>query len=98
MIIFPDDYSYIGGLEVIAGSGLSMPEDISVAGYDGINMAKIMKLTTYEQNTQEFGQITARKLLQMINELELPPERVIVSGKLLEGKTIKRLHKKSHSN
>ena len=91
MIIFPDDYSYIGGLEAITSNGLSVPEDISAAGYDGINMAKIMNLTTYEQNTKELGAIAARKLLQMINEPELPPERVIVYGKLLEGKTIKKI-------
>ncbi len=91
MIIFPDDYSYIGGLEAITSNGLSVPEDISAAGYDGINMAKIMNLTTYEQNTKELGAIAARKLLQMINEPELPPERVIVYGKLLEGRTIKKI-------
>ena len=93
LIIFPDDYSYIGGMEVINSRGLSVPNDISAAGYDGINMAKIMNLTTYEQNTQEIGQLAVRKLLQLINEPDLPPERVIVSGKLIYGKTIKDLKK-----
>jgi len=91
LIIFPDDYSYIGGMETIALRGLNIPEDVSAVGYDGINMAKIMNLTTYEQNTAELGQLAARKLLQMINEPQLPPERVIVYGKLLEGKTVKKI-------
>lgn len=90
-IIFPDDYSYVGGLEEINSRGLSIPNDISAAGYDGINMAKIMGLTTYEQNTKELGQLAARKLLQLINEPELPPERVIVTGKMIEGKTVRKL-------
>ena len=91
LIIFPDDYSYIGGMEAITSHGLSIPEDVSAVGYDGINMAKIMNLTTYEQNTTELGQLAARKLLQMINEPDLPPERVIVYGKLLEGITVKKI-------
>ncbi|MBQ6478995.1 MAG: LacI family DNA-binding transcriptional regulator [Erysipelotrichaceae bacterium] len=90
-IIFPDDYSYIGGMEEITSRGLNIPNDISAVGYDGINMAKIMGLTTYEQNTQELGQLAVRKLLQLINEPELPPERVIVSGRMLEGKSVNQV-------
>ena len=92
MIIFPDDYSYIGGLNAIVARGLSVPDDISVAGYDGINMAKIMNLTTYEQNTRELGQMAVRKLLQLINEPDLPVERVIVSGKMIYGNTVKDIN------
>ncbi|MBQ6334781.1 MAG: LacI family DNA-binding transcriptional regulator [Erysipelotrichaceae bacterium] len=91
MIIFPDDYSYIGGMEAINSRGLNVPDDISAAGYDGINMAKIMNLTTYEQDTTQLGQLAARKLLQLINEPDLPAERVIVSGKMIEGKTVKKI-------
>lgn len=90
-IIFPDDYSFVGGQEEIGKRGLSIPNDISAVGYDGINMAKIMRLTTYEQNTLELGQLAARKLLQLINEPDLPPERVIVSGKMIEGITVRKL-------
>ena len=90
-IIFPDDYSYIGGLDEIGSRGMNIPADISAVGYDGINMAKIMKLTTYEQNTTELGQLAARKLLQLINEPDLPPETVVVSGRMIEGRTVKKL-------
>ena len=91
MIIFPDDYSYIGGLETLNSKGLNVPNDISAAGYDGINMAKIMNLTTYEQDTGELGRLAVRKLLQLINEPEQPAERVIVPGRLLEGQTVKKI-------
>ena len=55
-------------------------------------MAKIMRLTTYEQNTKQLGELASRKLLQLINEPDLPPERVIVSGKMLIGTTVKNLN------
>ena len=92
MIIFPDDYSYIGGLDAINSSGLSIPDDISAAGYDGINLAKIMNITTYEQNTLELGRIAVRKLLQLINVPDLPVERVIISGNMIYGKTVKDIN------
>ena len=92
-IIFPDDYSSIGGQEEIAGRGLTIPGNISAVGYDGINMARITKLTTYEQNTKELGQLTVRKLLQLINEPDLPPETAVVSGRMLEGRTVRDLNK-----
>ena len=33
-ILYPDDYTAIGGIAVIREAGLSIPSDISVAGYD----------------------------------------------------------------
>ncbi len=92
LIIFPDDYSYIGGMEAINARGMSVPNDVSAVGYDGINMAKIMNVTTYEQDTEALGSMAVRKLLQMINQPELPPEHVIISGQMLEGSTVKRLN------
>ena len=92
LIIYPDDYSYIGGLEVLNQNNLNVPEDISAIGYDGINMAKIMGTTTYEQNTTMLGKTMARKLVQMINDPQLPVEHTIVSGKMLEGHTVKDIN------
>lgn len=92
LIVFPDDYSFIGGKDTINSRGMSIPNDISAIGYDGINMAKIMNITTYEQDTTSLGQLAARKLLQMINEPELPPEHVIISGKMLKGATVKDIN------
>ena len=37
-ILYPDDYTAIGGIAVIREAGLSIPSDISVAGYDGISL------------------------------------------------------------
>ena len=37
-ILYPDDYTAIGGIAVIREAGLSIPSDISVADYDGISL------------------------------------------------------------
>ena len=48
--------------------GKRVPEDISIAGYDGITIAKILepKLTTLCQDTVAIGRIAAEKLIDLI--------------------------------
>ena len=93
-IFFPDDYAYIGGAKAIQEAGLSIPGDISVVGYDGIHMAKIVspRLTTWEQNTEELGKIAADKLIERIEKPRSAlPEHIVVHGHLLEGETVRQL-------
>lgn len=89
-IIFPDDFSYIGGLNVLNEKGLRVPEDISVAGYDGIHLAKVLNLTTYSQNTEQIGKIAAERLISLIEHPKTTLiDRIMVPGELLEGTTVK---------
>ena len=93
-IFFPDDYAYIGGIKAISEAGLRIPDDISVVGYDGIHMAKVMspRLTTWEQNTADLGRIAADKMIERIEKPRTAvPEHIIVQGRLLEGETIRQL-------
>ncbi len=93
-ILFSDDYSYIGGINAIHEAGLRVPEDISIVGYDGIHMAKMVspKLTTWQQNTPEIGRIAAEQLIERIEHPRTtPPKHITVQGKLLEGETVRQL-------
>ena len=51
-IMYPDDFSYIGGMNALEKLGLSIPGDVSVAGYDGVYLSQVLRprLTTYKQN------------------------------------------------
>ena len=93
-IIFPDDYAYIGGINAIYEAELRVPEDISVVGYDGIHMARMVspKLTTWHQNTTELGRIAAAKLIERIEHPRTSlPEHIVIHGQLLEGESVRRL-------
>ncbi len=63
-IVYPDDFSCIGGINVIRSKGLSIPNDISVAGYDGQRIAHVIepKITTYRQNTEQIGKSRSSKV------------------------------------
>lgn len=90
-ILFPDDYAAYGGINVIKAAGLRIPEDISVAGYDGITLAKMIepKLTTIEQDTKTLGMLAAKKLISLIEKpKETDIEIIMVEGHLLKGETV----------
>ena len=93
-IIYPDDFSCVGGLNTIESKGLSVPEDISVVGYDGQRIAQVIepRLTTYKQNTEELGRMAARKLIEVIEQPgRTLIERLVVQGELVHGQSVKRL-------
>ncbi len=93
-IIFPDDFSCIGGINAIKEMSLRIPEDVSVAGYDGITLSQVLepKLTTLQQDTRAMGRSAAQKLIGLIeNPKAALIERVVVEGKVLPGSSVGRL-------
>lgn len=93
-IIYPDDYSFMGGMTEIEKHGLKIPKDISVVGYDGIYLSRILRpsLTTYVQNSEEIGMQAAFKLVDQIeNALDFKPEVITINGKLQKGYTVKEI-------
>lgn len=94
-ILYPDDYSAIGGLNAIEEAGLTVPDDISVVGYDGLYVSQIIhpKLTTYEQNCEEIGRVAAKSLIKLIRDQKSTLiERILVPGKIIEGGSVKKLN------
>ncbi len=96
VIIYPDDYSLLGGITEIEKQGLKIPEDISIVGYDGIKLSRLLRpiLTTFVQDSAEIGRRSTKKLVETIeNPHTVLPERIIVTGFLQEGKTVKNINK-----
>lgn len=93
-IMYPDDYSYIGGMNQLEKMGYSIPDDVSVVGYDGINLSQVLrpKLTTYYQDAEKIGKESARKLVETIeNPKTSIPEQIMVTGRLIEGKSVRQI-------
>jgi LacI family transcriptional regulator len=96
-IIYPDDYSYMGGATEIEKHGLKIPDDISVVGYDGIFLSRILRpvLTTYKQNSIEIGVTAVQKLVAQIEKPKsFVKKPVMISGKLQKGQTVKDINTK----
>ena len=94
VIMYPDDYSLLGGVTEIEKHGLRIPEDISIVGYDGIKLSRLIRpiITTYVQNSAEIGVRATKKLVDLIeNPKTTIPDRTLVIGGLQEGSTVKKI-------
>lgn len=93
-ILYPDDFAAFGGINAIRENGLRIPEDVSVAGYDGIRAARHLepKLTTVRQDTERIGSIAATQLINLIDKPKTTiVEQIIVPGRVEEGKSVARI-------
>lgn len=94
-IIYPDDFASFGGMNAIRERGLSIPGDISIAGYDGIRIGRHIKpeLTTLRQDTEALGKAAAEKLVALIERPKTTLiENVVVDGSVYEGGTVKDIN------
>jgi LacI family transcriptional regulator len=71
-IFAASDTQAIGALEALRGRGLRVPQDIAVVGYDDIEVAEYLGLTTIRQPLFETGTKGVELLLETIDD---PSER-----------------------
>ena len=92
-IMYPDDYAAVGGMNEIRERGLRIPEDISITGYDGIDLVLMMepKLTTLCQDTRKIGRMAAEKLISLIEHPKTTlVDKFSVDGVLFKGGSVGR--------
>lgn len=95
-ILYPDDFSALGGINEIHERGLRIPDDISIAGYDGLTFARILepRLTTLCQDTETIGRLAAQKLIDLIeNPKTTIIDKFTVDGRLFPGASVRNLAK-----
>lgn len=90
-IMYSDDTALIGGVNVINERGLRIPDDISIAGYDGTHVSQLLRpaITTIKQNTKQIGMEAAKHLIANIERPRIAlKERIVVDGELLAGQSV----------
>ena len=93
-IFYPDDLSFLGGQSELEKHGITIPDGMSVVGYDGIPLSQVLRprLTTYRQGAESMGKAAASMLIE---EIEHPdtwlPRQITVEGELLEGSTVRKI-------
>ena len=93
-ILYPDDFARYGGINAIKERGMEIPDDISIAGYDGIRMGRRLEpqLTTLKQDTEQIGAKAAESLISLIkNPKTTLLQQKIVKGEVFEGKTVGKI-------
>ncbi len=84
-IFAANDLSAFGAMEAVRNSGLSIPEDISIIGFDDVWEAEQVhpSLTTVRQPLEDMGRIAVRILLNRLETSGLPGERVELPTRLI---------------
>ena len=80
-----NDGSAIGAIRAFRDAGLSVPDDISVVGFDDIEQAafNIPRLTTIRQPLLNMGELAARTLIKRIEQPAEKSREVLVEPKLV---------------
>jgi len=79
------DWMAIGAMVAIEKTGLRVPEDVAVTGFDDIELASVLNpsLTTVRQDAVAMGTAAAEAIVQMLADPASAPPVVIVPTKLV---------------
>ncbi len=88
------DIAAMGVYNAIYNSGLRIPDDISVVGFDNISMSQHMfpPLTTYENPADSIASAAIGSLIDQIRTPRHPHhDKIIVPGKLIERQSVRSI-------
>lgn len=80
------DIQAVGCILAIREAGLRVPEDVSVIGFDDVQLSRYIGLTTIRQHLEESGYLGMQLLLEMVSTpdsvvpRQLPPLQLVVRG------------------
>lgn len=96
-ICFGNDQMAMNAIPMLNSLGLRIPEDVSIIGFDN-DMAIVSgakpALTTVTLPYQRMGQVTAKKLLQQLNDTDKEPAEsypIKVTGEVVIRQSVKKL-------
>jgi LacI family transcriptional regulator len=88
-IFASNDVMAMGAMDAVRNRGLSIPDDISILGFDDIPQAESVRpaLTTVRQPLEQMGRVATQMLLDKLktsekiaNRIELPTELIVRSS------------------
>lgn len=90
-IFAASDIHAVGVLEAARSLNITVPEDLSLIGYDGIELSEIMELSTVQQPMKSMGELGTQKLIAQVEssaEGGLAPELIRLQPSLVVRRTI----------
>ncbi len=81
------DFQAIGVLKSARQLKIQVPEQLAVVGFDDLDMAEFVDLTTVRQHLDESGRLAVEILLSEIKDPSRPPRHVNIPLTIIERKT-----------
>jgi LacI family transcriptional regulator len=88
------DMFAVGALKAIRESGLKVPSDISIVGFDNIELSSFLEvpLTTIDQQKDKIGEIAGNMLLDLIEHKEEDiPHQIVIEPRLIVRESCRQL-------
>jgi LacI family transcriptional regulator len=86
-IFAASDTQAMGVLEAARDLSLQVPEDLSLVGYDDIEVAEYLNLSTIRQLLYESGRLSVELLLRALEEPQMTPVRIQLPTELVLRRT-----------
>ena len=89
-IFAANDLIALGVLDALRDRGLSIPDEMSVIGFDDIPQAIITypKLTTMRQSLKQMGRVAVKLLLEQLQNPDNIPRRITLKTELIERESV----------
>jgi LacI family transcriptional regulator len=78
-----NDYLAAEAMQVARRRGLRVPEDIAVAGFGDLDVARYLDMTTVHRDAQAMGSRAAERVLARVDKPELAPQAIILPTHLV---------------
>ncbi|MBY9081151.1 LacI family DNA-binding transcriptional regulator [Paenibacillus sp. HN-1] len=90
-IFAASDEMALGALSAAYKHGIRVPDDISVIGFDGLELSRmaVPPLTTVQQPLVEMGSLAFELILEMIESGEIPEQANIVHHSIIERDSVR---------
>ena len=86
-IFAASDMQAVGVLEAAKDLGIPVPEQLSVIGFDGIEVSELLDFSTVQQPMQEMGEVAAAALVELIDNSTQTSELIRFDTRLVERHT-----------
>lgn len=92
-IVAINDMTAFGIMQELIENGIDIPEDVSVIGFDNIEIASLVNppLTTIDQSSFETGEIACKMLIDDMNNEDTVDDVVILEPELVVRRSVKKL-------
>jgi LacI family transcriptional regulator len=89
-IFAASDMQAVGVLEAAKMLNIVVPDELSVIGFDGIELSELLDLTTMQQPMYQMGKLGVWKLMERIKNPQQKPELIRLDTTLVERRTVIR--------
>lgn len=90
-IFAASDMQAVGVLEAAKELHLKVPDDVSVIGFDGIEIAELLELSTIQQPMHQLGEFGVLKLIEKMNNSQQHPELIRMNTRLIPRQTTRAI-------